>query len=129
MTAPISRRTGELAYWALERALEREERRNGGRGSLRPDHVRALRELATAAASSDDLGAPAAVSARGNNLESGPLPEAPWEWLEVAEAARRAGVSARCMRWRAQHGKIPARRVADRWLVRLIETSKREAAA
>lgn len=123
MTAPISRRSAELALRALEETLAAVERRNGGRVALAPDAVRALRELATAAASSDDL------AASGKNARRPIQRRASSKWLEAAEVARRSGVKPRTLRWRAEHGKIPARRVAGRWLIKWpVETSKTEAA-
>ncbi|HEV8174342.1 MAG TPA: helix-turn-helix domain-containing protein [Actinoplanes sp.] len=99
----ISPRTAELSLVALAVAW-RVARRNG---SPKPaDWVAAEAELAAASAPTR------------TTFATTPAPVPPFEQIDVAEAARRLGVTVRAVQKRCAAGTLPAHRVGKRsWVI------------
>lgn len=91
---------GALARYAV-RGIEADMRRNGALPALPPGMTGLLRDLATASSE---------VRTATGMLSSG-------EWITVAEAASRAGVSPGFVARLARLGRIRARRHGWAWLI------------
>ena len=98
----LSRETALLAWRAVSDAVNRAVQRDGT-AAISPPVQRALTELAAAAGS--------ATGTKDAGPARSVAPSGPVEYIDVATAAQRLGITERAVRKRCASGRLPAQRL------------------